>query len=304
MVGRFAEGLPRATPTPNGITLLTRIDGRGAAGGVELEVARDKGFKNVVTRKPIRTRRRARPLVKARVTGLKPYEQYYYRFATKRPRCAVGPLPDRAAGGLAPAADVRLLLLPGLHARLLQRARVMAREDLDFVVCLGDYIYAETYHSLAGGTAVRDDTIGSPGYPARRHARGRLARRLPRQVLALPPDTSLRKLHAKSPMIVDLGRPRGPGQLRRRRPRTAACRPSRRYIDRPARRGLSGLLRVHADLRRQARPDLPQRCASARRSTCSCSTSASYRADQPCGDAVAPACADSTSRALPRQRRR
>ena len=36
----------------------------------------------------------------------------------------------------------------------------MAREDLDFVVCLGDYIYAETYHTSADGTGVRDDRIG------------------------------------------------------------------------------------------------------------------------------------------------
>ena len=28
----------------------------------------------------------------------------------------------------------------------------MAREDLDFVVCLGDYIYDETYHTVKDGT--------------------------------------------------------------------------------------------------------------------------------------------------------
>ena len=37
----------------------------------------------------------------------------------------------------------------------------LANEDLDFVVCLGDYIYAETYHSKHDGTGVRDDKIGS-----------------------------------------------------------------------------------------------------------------------------------------------
>jgi hypothetical protein len=38
----------------------------------------------------------------------------------------------------------------------------MATEDVDFVVCLGDYIYDETYHRVADGTAVRDDHVGSP----------------------------------------------------------------------------------------------------------------------------------------------
>ena len=33
----------------------------------------------------------------------------------------------------------------------------MAGEELDFVVCLGDYIYDETYHTKAGGTGVRPD---------------------------------------------------------------------------------------------------------------------------------------------------
>ena len=36
----------------------------------------------------------------------------------------------------------------------------MAREDLDFVVCLGDYIYDETYHTVKDGTGVRDDKVG------------------------------------------------------------------------------------------------------------------------------------------------
>ena len=41
----------------------------------------------------------------------------------------------------------------------------MADEDVDFVVCLGDYIYDEAYHSIADGTGVRDDRIGEPrGY--------------------------------------------------------------------------------------------------------------------------------------------
>ena len=67
----------------------------------------------------------------------------------------------------------------------------MAREDLDFVVCLGDYIYDETYHTVKDGTAVRDDKVGraqQQSGPGRRQllARGRDARRLPRQVLALP----------------------------------------------------------------------------------------------------------------------
>ena len=110
-------------PTPNGITLLTRIDDVERSGGVLLEVARDRSFKNVVTRKTIRTSAGLNHSVKARVTGLKAYEQYYYRFATTLRGLRGRALPHRAAGGLAPDAALRVLLVPGLHARLLQRAR-------------------------------------------------------------------------------------------------------------------------------------------------------------------------------------
>src|SRR4051812_6168357 len=88
--GRFSDGLMSGDPTPNGITLLTRIDDVERSGGVLLEVARDKSFKNVVTRKTIRTSADLNHSVKARVTGLKAYEQYYYRFATSSEDSEVG----------------------------------------------------------------------------------------------------------------------------------------------------------------------------------------------------------------------
>ena len=79
---------------------------------------------------------------------------------------------------------------------------LMAREDVDFVVCLGDYIYAETYHSRKGGTGVRDDKIGkaNPRQPA-----------IVREAVTLDDyrakyalyrsDKALRELHAKFPMV-------------------------------------------------------------------------------------------------------
>jgi len=54
--GKFADGLMSGDPTPNGITLWTRVAGIGGSGRVELEVARDKSFRHVVTRKEIGSR--------------------------------------------------------------------------------------------------------------------------------------------------------------------------------------------------------------------------------------------------------
>ena len=65
----------------------------------------------------------------------------------------------------------------------------MAREDVDFIVNLGDYIYAESYHSTKDGTGVRNDTTSATlaGY---------------RDKYALyRTDKSLRDLHAKFPIV-------------------------------------------------------------------------------------------------------
>ena len=57
---------------------------------------------------------------------------------------------------------------------------VLAREDLDFVVCLGDYIYAETYHAQRAAT-------GGARRPHRQHrAPGDVTRRRSRSTTTAP----------------------------------------------------------------------------------------------------------------------
>src|SRR5262249_6709579 len=80
--GRFAQGVLSGDPTPNGITLLTLLDEVEGAGSVHLEVATDAGFRKVVASKNVATSAARNHSVKARLTGLKPYERYYYRFET------------------------------------------------------------------------------------------------------------------------------------------------------------------------------------------------------------------------------
>src|SRR5215218_7073567 len=164
--GRFAEGVASGDPAPHAITLWTRVAELENKGSVRVEVARDRSFNRVVARELIGTSPAKGGSVKARVTGLKAHEQYFYRFETKDGSSAVGRFRT------APPADSRQPLKFAFFScqdwthGFYNAHEVMAREDLDFVVCLGDYIYSETYHTLAGGTAVRDDTIGRPGYSA------------------------------------------------------------------------------------------------------------------------------------------
>ena len=177
--GEFAEGVASGDPAPRGITLWTRVAELERKGSVRLEVARDKGFRHVVARDRIGTSPGKGGSVKARVTGLKPYEQYFYRFET---RFAFFSCQDFTHG-------------------FFNAHELMAREDIDFSVCLGDYIYAESYHSVAGGTGVRDDDIGATTYDDHPHVATTLGDYRDKYALYRS-DKALRKLHSRAPMVV------------------------------------------------------------------------------------------------------
>jgi alkaline phosphatase D len=290
--GRFPDGVMSGDPTPTGISLWTRLDpaGSGGTGTVELEVATDRSFRNVVARRQIRTGSASNHVVKARVTGLKPHEQYYYRFATRTTDSAVGrfrtaPPPDSNE----PVRFAFFSCQEYAHGYYNAHA-VMADEDLDFVVCLGDYIYAETYSSRANGRGVRDDRIGreNPRNPS-----------IVREAVTLDDyrrkyslyrsDPSLRAVHQKFPLIAvwddhetqdnwvggekdgGLEAPKRFSQDRRRAARRAYFESMPTFI--------SGnrLYRAFRFGRTVELILLDER---------------SYRQDQPCGDAVVPACAE------------
>jgi alkaline phosphatase D len=286
--GKFAEGVASGDPGPRAMTLWTRVAELERKGGVRLEVARDKGFRHVVARKTIATSPNLGGSVKARVTGLKPHEQYYYRFETKGSESDVGRFRTALPADSRQELKFAFFSCQDFTHGFYNAHEVMAREDLDFVVCLGDYIYAETYHTLASGTAVREDAIGGPGYSADvtlmattlDHYRAKYA--LYRQ------DAALRKVHARAPMIAiwddhevqDNYAGAAPGSGL---PPEQAWSDARRaagyrawYESMPTYAGKRD--RIYRSLRFGKTLDLfllDQR---------------QYRDDQPCGDAIAPPC--------------
>jgi alkaline phosphatase D len=199
--GRFAEGVASGDPTPHGITLWTRIAELEHKGSVRLEVARDRSFRHVIASDLVGTSPGKGGSVKARVTGLKAHEQYFYRFETKHGSSAVGrfrtaPPPDSRA----PLTFAFFSCQDYTHGWYNAHGVLAKEDDLDFVVCLGDYIYAESYHTVAGGTGVRDDTIGSPGYGDVPVMATKLEHYRDKYALYRS-DASLRKVHATAPMI-------------------------------------------------------------------------------------------------------
>ena len=199
--GRFSEGVASGDPAPRAITLWTRLAELEEKGSVRLEVARDREFRRLVARDRIGTSPAGGGSVKARVTGLAPYEQYFYRFETRDGVSQVGRFRT------APPADSRQELTFAFFScqdfthGFYNAHELMAGEDIDFSVCLGDYIYAETYHTVAGGTGVRDDTVGATAYSDHPHVATTLQDYRDKYALYRS-DASLRKLHARAPMVV------------------------------------------------------------------------------------------------------
>ncbi len=164
--GAFSDGVASGDPTPGSIVLWSRLDDVKAKGAVELEVATDKAFKKVVSRAKVLTGPQINGAIKAQVSKLKPYEEYFYRFSTSKKDSPVGRFRTALpAGSKQPVSFAFWSCQDYTHGWYNALAH-LNDQDLDFVVCLGDYIYAEDYHTVKDGTAVRDDKIGSvlPGY--------------------------------------------------------------------------------------------------------------------------------------------
>ena len=298
--GRFSEGVMSGEPTPSAITLWTRLADIDGAVGVDLEVATDKSFRHVVAHKRLTTSAAVNHNVKSRITGLKAHEQYYYRFATATKDGPVGRF--RTALPADSQQPVRFAFWScqdythgyyNAHERMAQRGprlrrlprRLHLRRDLPHGQ--GRHRRCATTRSAAPSR--------SPARPASTtRARPRRSTRLPRQVRAVP----LGRVAAQDAVAVPdrdaLGRPRGAGQLRRRRARTAGCPPA---ITTPAsaRRPPTG--------RSSSRCPTPRRPDSRRASTARLQFGRTvdllvmdqrqYRANQPCDDATGvPACAD------------
>ncbi|MFN8175946.1 MAG: alkaline phosphatase D family protein [Solirubrobacteraceae bacterium] len=139
--GRFPDGIAAGDPTPNGITLWTRLDGVGGKGSVELEIARDSGFRRIVARTNIGTNADLGHVAKARIGRLRPHEQYYYRFSTRTADSPVGRFRTALPPDSKQPVKFAYFSCQEYTFGWFNAHALMAREDVDFVVNLGDFIY-------------------------------------------------------------------------------------------------------------------------------------------------------------------
>jgi alkaline phosphatase D len=156
----FSQGVASGQPSCRGITLWTRAAGLDRDSRLELEVARDPGFRKVVVRRDVLAEERRDFTVHARLSGggLRPGEQYFYRFSSRSEDSVVGRFKTSLPPDSREPVRIGFFSCQAYDAGFYTaHAGLAAEDDLDLVVCLGDYIYEKVFFE---GPPQRKDTTG------------------------------------------------------------------------------------------------------------------------------------------------
>ncbi|MFL5846246.1 MAG: alkaline phosphatase D family protein [Solirubrobacteraceae bacterium] len=145
--GAFPQGVMAGQPASHAATLWAQLAEPERPGPLRLEVATDPGFARVVHRERV-TPAPHTGIARRRVVGLRPARPYWYRFAGASGSSPVGrfrtlPPPDSADPVRIGVWSCQMYFLGYFTGQ----AALAAEDDLDLVLCLGDYIY-ETYLDL------------------------------------------------------------------------------------------------------------------------------------------------------------
>ena len=141
--------------------LWTRVEEIERKALVSLEVAKDPGFDRVVERRKVAAAPNRDFTAHARVEGLDAGERYFYRFDTGSRSSPVGEFRTL------PPPDSRRPMRVGIFScqdweagYYTAHAGLAAEDDLDLIVCLGDYVYERSFYEEDG---VRNDNLGANG---------------------------------------------------------------------------------------------------------------------------------------------
>jgi alkaline phosphatase D len=146
----FTLGVASGDPLSDGVVLWTRLAPDPLNGGgmplqsvpVKWEIAKDEHFRNIVQRGTELARPELAHSIHVEVNGLKAYQEYYYRFKCGNELSPVGktktlPAPDASVSNLTFAFASCQQFEHGYYTAY----KHLAKEELDLVFHLGDYIY-------------------------------------------------------------------------------------------------------------------------------------------------------------------
>ena len=202
----FQHGVASGDPLPRAVVLWTRVtptpgatpgSGHGPRVRVTWEVATDRRFRDVVRRGRARTGPARDHTVKVDATRLRPDTAYFYRFTVHgetspigrtRTAPARGTNPDRLRFGVVSCANLQAGWFTAYR-------HLAARDDLNAVIHLGDYLYEYAPGEYGYG---RTNTDIRPHVPAREMVGLADFRQRHAQYKA---DADLLALHARHPFI-------------------------------------------------------------------------------------------------------
>jgi alkaline phosphatase D len=154
----FGQGVASGQQALNGITLWTRLDGIERTSRLQVEIARDEGFGNVIYRQDVVAGAENGFAVHHRAENrvLAPGEQYFYRFYTCDENSPVGRFRTALPADSRQTVRIGFFSCQAYEAGYYTAHSGLANEDLDVVVCLGDYIYEQPFYE-----GPRTDTTGA-----------------------------------------------------------------------------------------------------------------------------------------------
>ena len=193
----FQLGVASGDPVADGVVLWTRLAPDPLAGGglpaesyeVTWEVANDDAFKSIVQKGKSLATPQLGHSVHVELAGLEPDRWYFYRFSVGDAQSPVGRTRTTPAVSVLPE-KLRLAFASCQHfeSGLFTAYEHMAKEDLDVILHLGDYIYEN---------AGRDNPLRKhvgPEIVALEHYRNRYAQ--------YKGEAHLQAAHARCPWIV------------------------------------------------------------------------------------------------------
>lgn len=163
----FAEGVAAGEPAERAITLWTKLDGLTEPRRLNLEVSADPGFGSVLHSEEVLADPALGGSARTRLANgaLQPGEQYWYRFAADGVDSPVGRFRTARPADSAEPVTIAFFSCQEYIAGYYHAHRdLAAREDVDLVICLGDYIYETGFAGTLSNTgAVRKDESSPSG---------------------------------------------------------------------------------------------------------------------------------------------
>jgi len=203
----FPLGVASGDPKEASAVFWTRCVPSSGSGNVDLrlDVATDANFATVVAAVHLAADPTYDYTVRAKVTNLSPATRYWYRFVAGADTSAVGQAKTAPAAASTPA-QLRFAWMTCQDWSINHWAamELMAQDDVDFIVHLGDYIYETVGAAFQAGAAeAAHGKITLPNGTARGTATYATSlddyRTLYRTYRG---DARLQALHAKCPMVV------------------------------------------------------------------------------------------------------